>query len=146
MVTKIGLDLGYANITLSDAAAEIYREPSVALIYKNAPTESCRIISVGNAAAASGGVGPLGEEGMLVRPFKNGILFDQQITKEIIYHAISAVKPAEKIRCVVGVPSDFLPKQEKELFDIMNQAGVTPDICPAVSASLTSAGASTFAG
>lgn len=124
MVTKIGLDLGYANITLSDAAAEIYREPSVALIYKNAPTESRRIISVGNAAAASGGVGPLGEEGMLVRPFKNGILFDQQITKEIIFHAVSAVKPAEKIRCVVGVPSDFLPKQEKELFDMLAKAGV----------------------
>ena len=44
MVTKIGLDLGYANITLSDVMAEIYREPSVALIYKNARPDARRII------------------------------------------------------------------------------------------------------
>ena len=48
MVTKIGLDLGYANITLSDVMAEIYREPSVALIYKNARPDARRVISVGS--------------------------------------------------------------------------------------------------
>ena len=55
MVTKIGLDLGYANITLSDVMAEIYREPSVALIYKNARPDARRIISVGSAAVNSDG-------------------------------------------------------------------------------------------
>jgi rod shape-determining protein MreB len=34
------------------------------------------------------------------------------------------VKPAEKIRCIVGVPSDLLPKQEKEIFAMLNAAGV----------------------
>ena len=35
MVTKIGLDLGYANITISDASLEVDREPSIAIIDKN---------------------------------------------------------------------------------------------------------------
>ena len=123
MVTKIGLDLGYANITLSDVMSEIYREPSIALIYKDARPDSRRIISVGNDAAAGADESGSGE-GMLVRPFKNGILFDHQITREIIHNAIKAVKPADKIRCVVGVPSDFVPKQEKELFEMLDEAGV----------------------
>ena len=50
MVTKIGLDLGYANITISDTTAGVYREQSVALIDKN----SRRIISVGNSAIEQG--------------------------------------------------------------------------------------------
>lgn len=124
MVTKIGLDLGYANITLSDVMAEIYREPSVALIYKNARPDARRIISVGSEAVNSDGEAIGGADGILVRPFKNGILFDQQLTREIINNAIKAVKPAEEIRCVVGVPSDFLPKQEKELFSMLSEAGV----------------------
>lgn len=124
MVTKIGLDLGYANITLSDVMAEIYREPSVALIYKNARPDARRIISVGNDAVNSDGEAIGGADGILVRPFKNGILFDQQLTKEIINNAVKAVKPAEKIRCIIGVPSDFLPKQEKDLFTMLMDAGV----------------------
>ena len=48
MITKIGLDLGYANITVSDATAGIYREQSVALIDK----DSRRIISVSQVLGA----------------------------------------------------------------------------------------------
>ncbi len=124
MVTKIGLDLGYANITLSDVMAEIYREPSVALIYKNARPDARRIISVGSDAVNGEGEAIGGADGILIRPFKNGILFDQGLTQEIINNAIKAVKPADKIRCVIGIPSDFLPKQEKELFSMLSEAGV----------------------
>ena len=70
MLTKIGLDLGYANITLSDVMAEIYREPSVALIYKNARPDARRIISVGSDAVNSDGEAIGGADGILVRPFK----------------------------------------------------------------------------
>ena len=121
MLTKIGLDLGYANITLSDAAAEVYREPSIALVYKEPRSDNRRIIAVGNSAAKF--VDDKGE-GILVRPFKNGILFDQHLTREVIHHAIKSLGEAEKIRCVVGVPSDFLPKQEKELYSMLRDAGV----------------------
>lgn len=119
MVTKIGLDLGYANITLSDVTTGIYREPSIALVNK----ETRRIISVGNKAISSGADGQI-EDGVLVRPFKNGLLFDRQITEGILENAVNAILPAERVRCVIGVPSDILAKQERELFKMMHEAGV----------------------
>ena len=119
MVTRIGLDLGYANITISDVASGIYREPSIALLDK----ETRRIISVGQSAMTDYEKNP--ERGVLVRPFKNGLLFDHMITEGIIKNAVEALLPADRIRCVIGVPSDFLPKQEKELFSMLHDAGVT---------------------
>ena len=121
---KIGLDLGYANITISDPIAEIYREPSVALIHKEPRSDSRRIISVGNEAMSANVAEGDAGGGVLVRPFKNGLLFDHQITKEILSHAMRALKGSLKVRCAVGVPSDFTPKQEKELFSMLADAGV----------------------
>ena len=118
MVTKIGLDLGYANITLSDVTSTIYREPSVALVDK----VSRRISAVGNAAIM--GESDTGASGMLVRPFKNGLLFDKAITAGIIENAVRAVNSADFVRCTFGVPSDILSKQERELSEMLSKAGV----------------------
>lgn len=115
MITKIGLDLGYASITLSDVAAGIYREPSIALMDKS----SSRILALGAEAAEKDA-----QEGVLVRPFKNGLLYSKEMTGAIIKNAISSILPAEKIRAIVGMPSSFLPKQEKELCDMMVAGGV----------------------
>lgn len=123
MITKIGLDLGYANITLSDVSSGIFREPSIALVDK----KTHRIISVGNSATS----GELsGEDTILVRPFKNGLLFDQSVTYGVIESALKGNKGDDKLRCLIGVPEDFLPKQEKVLFSMMADAGV--DECFAV--------------
>lgn len=119
MVTKIGLDLGYANITLSDTMAGIYREQSVALIDR----DSRRIISVGKAAIDQGE--EMSDRALLVRPFKNGLLFDRQITQSIVSHVIGEVPENERLRCVIGIPSDLIAKQEKEIFSILNDAGIT---------------------
>lgn len=131
MTTKIGLDLGYANITLSNVAAEVYREPSVVLVDKN----TRNIISVGNRAATANEDGT-SANGILVRPFKNGLLYSADLTREIIRHAVSAVGVADKIRCVMALPSDFLPKQENEVFKMLNDAGVAEccSVKPAVAA------------
>ena len=118
MVTKIGLDLGYANITLSDMIAGIYREQSVALIDR----DSRRIISVGKAAIEQGD--ELSDRAILVRPFKNGLLFDRQITQSIVSHVVGSSPKDERLRCVIGIPSDLMPKQEREVFNILNDAGV----------------------
>ena len=128
MVTKIGLDLGYANITISDTTAGVYREQSVALIDKN----SRRIISVGNSAIEQGE--ELSDTAVLVRPFKNGLLFDKQITQSIISHVTNALPKDERIRCTIGIPSDLMPKQEREIFDILSEAGI--DDCYSVNRSV----------
>ena len=88
MVTRIGLDLGYANITLSDAACNVYREPSVALVQKESRSDVSRIVAIGNEALSPDPSIPYSNNAMLVRPFKNGILFDSQLTGEIINNAI----------------------------------------------------------
>ena len=119
MVTKIGIDLGYANITLSNAIADIYREPSVVLVDKS----TRRILAVGAKAALGNDDGR--DTGILVRPFKNGLLYSSDLTREIINNVVSAIKPAEKIRCVIGLPSDMLPKQESEIFSMLEAAGVS---------------------
>lgn len=117
MITKIGLDLGYANITLSDVTSGIYREPAVALVDKG----NRSIIAVGDSATVAGNDNP---NAILVRPFKNGMLFSSDLTLGVLKSAVKAVMPAEKIRCLIGVPSDFLPKQDAELFRMLNEAGV----------------------
>ena len=128
MITKIGLDLGYANITVSDMTAGIYREQSVALIDR----DSRRIISVGNAAIESGD--ELSDRAILVRPFKNGLLFDRQITQSIVSHVIGSIPKEERLRCVIGIPSDLISKQEREIFSVLEEAGISE--CYAVNRSI----------
>lgn len=118
MITKIGLDLGYANITVSDATAGVYREQSVALIDR----DSRRIISVGNAAIEKGN--ELSDRALLVRPFKNGLLFDRQITQSVVANVVGSIPATERLRCVIGIPSDLIAKQEKEIFNILGDAGI----------------------
>lgn len=116
MATKIGLDLGYAYITLSDVASGISRESSIALVDKTTNT----ILALGDDALCTEGA----ERGIIVRPFKNGLLYFSDYTRAIVANAVKAVMPTDKIRCVVGLPSDFVPKQEKALFSIICQEGV----------------------
>ena len=115
MVTKVGLDLGYANITLSDVTATVYREPSVALVDKS----NHSIITVG--ASAENVQNP---NAVIVRPFKNGLLYNSEYTRGVIAAVVSSLKATDKIRLVLGVPSSYLPKQERELFDMVTSAGV----------------------
>ena len=119
MVTKIGLDLGYANITISDTTAGVYREQSVALIDR----DSRRIISVGDSAIEQGD--ELSDKAVLVRPFKNGLLFDRQITESIVSHVVGSLPKQDRVRCVIGIPSDLIAKQEKEIFAILTDAGIS---------------------
>ena len=116
MVTKIGLDLGYANIAVSDVSLGVHRIPSVAIIDKN----TRRVLSVGDDAMM--GIG--GENGILVRPFKNGLFYNAEFTESIINYAIKSIHHTDEIRCVVGVPDVTNQKQEKSLVAMLEKAGV----------------------
>lgn len=116
MVTKIGLDLGYSNITISDSSLEVGREPSVAIIDKS----TRRIVSVGKDALTAENA----SSGRLVRPFKNGLLYSVEFTKEIIKAALKVVNTSDNVRCIVGVPDEFNSKQESELASILFGEGV----------------------
>ena len=116
MVTKIGLDLGYANIAISDVSLGVYRVPSVAVIDKN----TRRIVSVGDEAMMGVGL----ENGVMVRPFKNGLFYSAEFTQSIIKAALKTVSITENARAVVGIPNSLNTKQERELADMFKTAGV----------------------
>lgn len=120
MITKIGLDLGYANVTLSDVTSGLYREPSIALMDR----KTRRILAVGSAAVA-GAEGANGGDTVLVRPFKNGLLYSADVTSGVIRAALGTLHKEEHIRLTLGVPATILPKQESALFDMLHEAGVS---------------------
>ena len=117
MVTKIGLDLGYANITISNINGDVFRESAVAIVDKN----TRKTLAVGNETSEF----VPDESLMLVRPFKNGLLYSSGLTKDVIRKEIKSVNARDKIRCVVALPSDFIPKQEQEIFKMLEEAGVS---------------------
>ena len=129
MIAKIGLDLGYANITISNVSAEVHREPSVVLLDKN----SRQVIAVGNRAATDEHAS---SNGMLIRPFVNGLLYSYETTRDVIRYAVKSIGATDKIRCVVALPSDFISKQEAEVFKILQESGVTEcfSVNPAIAA------------
>ena len=117
MITKIGLDLGYANITISNVSGDIYRESSVAIVEKATRKTLC----VGNEATSA----QTNENAMLIRPFKNGLLYSSTLTRDVIKHEINSIKAKDKIRCIIALPSNFIPKQEAEMFSMLTDAGVS---------------------
>ncbi len=131
MIAKIGLDLGYANITLSTVADDIYREESVVLL----DPVSRRLLSVGNSAV-EGRRGNTAVDGILMRPFKNGLLYSSDLTREVIRHALRIPSKGERIRCIIALPSNMIPKQEQEIFKMLSDAGVSEcfAVNPAVAA------------
>ncbi len=117
MVTKIGLDLGYAHITMSDPVSGVNRESSIALVDRT----TNRVLSLGDVALSGGE----GDGGVLVRPFKNGMLYSSDLTLSVLQSAVEALGSPEELSVVLGLPSDMLPKQEKELFSMTAEAGAT---------------------
>ncbi len=118
MITKIGLDLGYANISFSNIASEVIHEPSVVLIDK----KTRKVLSVGNKAGGENVA--TDEDKMLVRPFKNGLLYSSDLTKATIRHVIRSIGKFDKLRCIVALPSDYVSKQESEIFNMLGELGV----------------------
>ena len=47
------------------------------------------------------------------------------VTESIVSHVVGALPKEEKIRCVIGVPSDLVAKQEKEILSILTDAGIS---------------------
>lgn len=119
MIAKIGLDLGYANITISNVSAEVHREPSIVLVDKN--TRS--VLAIGNRVSIAN-EGANDTNTMLIRPFKNGLLYSSDFTRDIVKHTVKSIGATDKIRCVIALPSDLIAKQEGEVFKMLSDAGV----------------------
>jgi len=120
--THLAMDLGTAN-TLIYMKGEgiILNEPSVVAIDHN----SGRVIAVGREAKEY--IGRTPPNISAIRPLKDGVIADFDVTKAMIKYFLTVVRRDKKIskpKMVVGVPSGITQVEKKAVVDACFQVGV----------------------
>ena len=119
----LAIDLGTANtLVFTRNGGIVVREPSVVVINK----VTNKIEAVGNEAKEMLGRTPGNIES--VRPMKDGVIADFDITEQMLKYFIkkahggrSWVRP----RIVIGVPSEITPVEKRAVRDSAEQAGAS---------------------
>jgi len=117
----LGIDLGTAN-TLVFVKGEgiVLREPSVVAIEKN----TNRVLALGEEAKAMLGRTP--GNIIAVRPMRDGVIADFEITETMLRHFIQRVHNRShlvKPRIVIGVPSGITGVEKRAVLDAAMHAG-----------------------
>jgi rod shape-determining protein MreB len=119
----LAIDLGTANTLVSTRKGGIVvREPSVVVINKL----TNKIEAVGNAAKEMLGRTPGNIES--VRPMKDGVIADFDITEKMLKHFIKKAHGGRgwvRPRIVIGVPSEITPVEKRAVRDSAEQAGAS---------------------
>ncbi|MCH5185398.1 MAG: rod shape-determining protein [Oscillospiraceae bacterium] len=123
----IGIDLGTANTLVHmKGKGIIVREPSVVAIDKN----ENRVLAVGNEAKEMLGRTP--GNIVAIRPMKDGVIADFDITQEMIKYfikkAYSGSKRIFKPRVVVCIPSGITDVEKRAVEESVIEAGAK-DVC-----------------
>ncbi len=119
--TDIGIDLGTANtlVYLKDHGI-VLREPSVVAV----KTGTSEVLAVGDDAKRMLGRTPGNISA--IRPLKDGVIADFEITEAMLKHFIQKVQPrrgASRTRVVVAVPSGITEVEKRAVKDSATQAG-----------------------
>lgn len=116
----LGIDLGTANVLVyAEGQGIVLREPSVVAIDKN----SGKVLQVG--AAARNMLGRTPGNVVAVRPLRNGVISDYEMTEKMLAQFLkkiirySLVKP----RVVVCVPSGVTEVEERAVIQAAMEAG-----------------------
>ena len=117
----VGIDLGTANtlVTVRHRGIVI-SEPSVVAIEKG----SKRVLAIG--AEAKRMVGRTPANIIAIRPLRDGVISDFDITEAMIRHFIAKVherSAARRPRVVVGIPSGVTPVEKRAVRDATVNAG-----------------------
>lgn len=117
----LGIDLGTAN-TLVHVRGKgvVLREPSVVAI----ETDTGGILAVGEPAKQM--VGRTPGNIVAIRPMKDGVIADFDVTQSMLKHCISRAlrsKTIVKPRVIVGVPSGVTEVEKRAVIDATLQAG-----------------------
>lgn len=117
----LAMDLGTAN-TLIYARNEgvILDEPSVVVIDK----QTGKPIAVGKEAKKMYGRTP--DTLIAIRPMKDGVIADYDVTEKMIKYFISKVSKRKKLihpKIVIGVPSGITPVEKKAVIDSAKESG-----------------------
>ena len=109
----IGIDLGTANTLVTvDGEGIVINEPSVVAIDKR----SRRVLAIGSEAKKMVGRTPANI--VAVRPLRDGVISDFDITEKMLVYFIKKVhersfSPLPKPRVVVGIPSGVTEVEKK---------------------------------
>ena len=117
----MGMDLGTANclIYVKDKGI-VLREPSVVALDR----DSGEVKAVGSKAKQMLGRTPANI--VAVRPLKNGVIADFEVTQEMIRYFIRSVHTRKSLlrpRIVIGIPSDITGVERRAVEDAAKQAG-----------------------
>lgn len=118
----LGVDLGTANILIySEGKGVVVREPSVVAVDKN----TGRILQVG--AAARNMLGRTPGNVVAMRPLKNGVISDHEMTVRMLQALFrSATKSSlftPKPRVIICVPSGVTEVEERSVINAAIEAG-----------------------
>ncbi len=117
----IGIDLGTANtLVYVKGRGIVLREPSVVAIDK----DKRRVLAVGSEAKLMLGRTP--SNIMAVRPLKNGVIADFEVTQEMIKYFIRKVHNRKNLlhpRIVIGIPARITEVEKRAVQESAEQAG-----------------------
>ncbi len=119
--TDIGIDLGTANsLVYVRGQGIIMREPSVVAVH----AETNKVLAVGSEAKAMLGRTPGNIKA--IRPMKEGVIADFEITEEMLRYFIQKARRRFQImhpRVLVAVPSGITEVEERAVKDSAAKAG-----------------------
>lgn len=117
----IGIDLGTATtLVYVQGKGIILREPSVVAIR----TDSNTVLAVGEEAKKM--VGRTPGNIIAIRPMRDGVIADFDITKTMLDHFIGKVNPRKGLfrpRVIVGIPSGVTEVEKRAVIEAALQAG-----------------------
>lgn len=117
----IGMDLGTANtLVYLKGKGIVLREPSVVAIDKN----TRKVLAVGNEAKQM--IGKTPNNIIAVRPLKNGVIADFEVTHQMIKYFIQKVNTKKGLlrpRIVIGIPSGITEVEKRAVHESAQQAG-----------------------
>jgi len=117
----MGIDLGTANTLVHvRGRGVVLREPSVVALNK----EQNKVCSVGEDAKRM--VGRTPSHIVAIRPLKDGVIADYEITREMLVHFIRRVHRGARFaypRVMVGIPSGITEVEKRAVIEAANSAG-----------------------
>jgi len=119
--TEIGIDLGTASVLVFVRGKGIViSEPSVVALEK----DSNRVLAVGEEARRM--IGRTPGNIVAVRPLKDGVIADYDVTETMLRHFISKVTPKPRLfkpKVIVCVPSGVTSVEKRAVLEAAMQAG-----------------------
>lgn len=119
---EIGIDLGTANtlVNIKDQGI-VLDEPSVVSIKK----ATNKVIAVGDEAKQMLGCTP--EDIVAIRPLKDGVIADFEVTEAMLKYFIKKVKPRffGKVKTVIAIPSGITNAERRILDEATRGAGAS---------------------